>query len=122
MDTWPSVLPQNPSSVTSSPKSQILETRMSTGYSKIRRRFTKTYHIYELSYEMTTEQFYDFEWFFKFVIGFGVQEFLLPDPLKITTNITCAFVQNENENPYSVQPIRGSDDLLITFSVEELET
>ena len=58
-----------------------MQTKMSTGYPKIRRRFTKAYYIYDLTYELTQEQFYEFETFFKFDLGYGVLEFDLPDLL-----------------------------------------
>ena len=117
---WPLSLPQNPSSVTSSPQSVALSTPMSTGYAKVRRRFTKTYSRYDVSYEMTLDQFYTFENYFDFTLGYGVVEFDLPDPMKINEYITCIFIQNEGESPYGVSPIGGSEDLQVTFSVEEL--
>ena len=66
-------------------------------------------------------QFYDFEQFFEFTIGFGILSFNMPDPLKISpTAIECRMVVKEDVSPYSVSPIGGSDDLIVSFTIETL--
>lgn len=120
-EVWPSALPQNPSSVSSAPKSVVLSTKTSTGYPKLRRRYTKTYNIYDLTYEMDQEQFYEFELFFDYDLSWGLEEFLLPDPLKIEDEITVVIIQNEDSEPYSVTPLAGTDSWLVSFTAEQLK-
>lgn len=120
--TWPSSLPQNNvnSNFSTSPNNGILRTEMSTGYSKVRRRFTKVYRRYTVSYEIDREQYYTFMTFFEYDLGWGVLNFNLPDPLKLETTIECRIVCGAGENPYQITPLSDTDDLVLTFVVEKL--
>lgn len=120
---WPDYLPQNVTDggFSYTPTSNTLTTNMEHGYAKVRKRTTKVYKIYTISFEMTQEQFYDFETFFEYTIGFGVLSFNMFDPMMIEDSIECMIVAGAQEFPYSVSPIGGSEDLLVSFKIEIIE-
>jgi len=121
--TWPSSIPQYPQKggATKSPLSEALTTNMSTGYSKRRRRYTKTYYIYDLTYEMTLDELDDFEDFFEEDLNFGVNSIELPDPFLLSSTIIGSIVVGQDEDPYSISPFDELDDtVLISFTFREL--
>ena len=120
--TWPMTLPQNVvSGVTCAPRSNVIVTTNSTGYSKVRPVSTKRYREYSVEMEMTLEQYDIFLNYFHNDLGYGELYFNFPDPLFITDYIEVRMVITEDGDPYEVTPLDTSDDLSISFSLEELD-
>lgn len=119
---WPTSLPQNPVfGVSCSPRGNTHVTANSTGYDKVRPRFTKRYRDYSISMELTLEQYDELLTFYHIYLGYGELSFNFPDPLKIETYIEVRIVANSDTSPISVTPWSGTDQLLVSFDLESLD-
>jgi hypothetical protein len=123
MADWPSSLPQYPQKggFSKAPASQVISTSMSIGPAKRRKRYTKNYNVYSMTFEMTLDQFEDFEYFFKNDLGYGVVNFNIPDPFHITTTLDVRIVASQGSNPYTVTQWGDLyDSVLVTLNLREL--
>lgn len=119
---WPITLPQNISGgdINFSPLSNVVRTEMSTGYAKVRKKYTGNYKRYNVAFEIDLAQYYIFKDFFESILGYGILSFNLPDPLKINPTIECRIIASPNNRPYTIVPLDESDDLVLSFIIEQL--
>jgi len=117
---WPLTLPQNANfgascEIVGNTFSQV----MSTGYDKRRPKTTSRYRKYTVEYGMTLLEYDAFQRFFHNELGYGEMSFNLPDPLRIQDPLEVRFIGEEA--PFNVTPWAGTDQLLVSFTVQALE-
>lgn len=119
---WPANVPDKfeQGSYGSNPQSAIIRTEMSTGYPKVRRRFTAISKYHNGSIIMTTTEKEAFETWFNSIGGYGTEEFTFSNPQDIASTITCRFVIDAGSKPYDVKPDGETGDWVISFDLEEL--
>lgn len=120
MADWPATLPQKfeASSYKTNPETNVIVTKMDTGPSKVRRRFTAKRKIHSGRMIMTKTEFEtDFLTFFETTIADGTLEFNFPDPFDELSTIVVRWVVEGS--PYEVKQFSPSD-VRVSFSLEEI--
>lgn len=120
---WPVELPKGfeADSYGSAPQSGVIRTEMSSGYAKVRRRFTAVITEHSGTMIMTKEQFETyFVPFFKVTIDYGTIPFDFPNPLDGgDTEIEVRWLVEGGSPPYTWKQ-HGPGTVSINFALEEL--
>lgn len=116
---WPTELQNANMNVSCTPRNNSIFTKMSTGYDKVRPKFTKRYRDYSVEVEMTIVQYDVFLRFFHEDLGYGELNFFFPDPLLLGDYIDVWVKTSESEQPFDVSPWSGTDSVVVSFELEE---
>jgi hypothetical protein len=120
MAAWPSELPQSfeASSYDLSPASNVIETTMDTGPTKVRRRFTAVSKFHSGDMIIDKDDFEDyFLPFFETTISHWADEFDFPEPFTGDT-IVVRWVSGKR-GPYRVKQ-HSPTSVVLSFTLEEI--
>lgn len=117
---WPTSLPQafQKSDFQDTPQSGVIRTDMSSGYPKIRRRFTAVTRTYTGTMILTETQRQTFETFFNTTLLVGSDIVNFPDPYNTSSLVAMRWVPNSP--PYTIQQDGETLDWRLSFAIERL--
>ena len=120
-ETWPVSLPQSflQRTYKKSHGSNVIQTKMSVGPPKSRRRATTAVTYHSGSMSMTSSQLDAFETFFWSTIAGGSIDFDFPKPTNLATDIEV-YWDNDGDEPYNVSPDGETLDWLVTVKLREI--
>ena len=90
---------------------------MDIGLRKIRRRYTKQIDVYDVSMDISREDYPDFEYFYNTTLNGGVNTFYYNDPL---TGNQETYRFDPSTTPSAVPIGNGSDKLRVSFVWEKM--